>query len=111
MDEDQIKSTTGKARCVSGYKYEIVVFMIGVLLSLCGVILRPVLNDFIQNEIDEQLVLKPDSQVYTAWLAPGGEDSVSMYTKFYLFDVKNYFEIHNGARPVVEQRTIFLPGI
>ena len=104
MDEAPVKPTTRKARCVCGYKHAIVLFIISVLLIVCGVVLRPVLNNFIQNKIDEQLVLKPGSQVYTAWFAPGGEDSVPIYTKFYLFDVKNYLEIHNGARPVVEQR-------
>ena len=103
MDEVLIKPT-GKAKCVCGFKHAIVLFIIGVLFIVCGVVLRPVLENFIQKKIDDQMVLKAGSKVCTAWLAPGGKDSVPMYAKFYLFDVKNYLEVHDGAKPVVEQK-------
>lgn len=85
-------------------KFITIFFILGLVLIVCGLVLHPVIDKLIQDKINDQLVLKPDSKVYKAWLKPGGKDSVPMRTNFYVFDIKNPIEIHNGAKPLVEQR-------
>lgn len=86
--------------CIIGGKKIAVLFTLGILLALAGVTMYPVMDRFIQNKINENLVLKPDSEGYKQWKDP----SVPIYLQFFIFDVVNPVEAKKGARPFVLQR-------
>ena len=89
--------------CIVGGKKIAVLFTLGILFLLAGVILYPMMDSFIQNKINEDLVLKPDSEGYKQWKDP----SVPIYLQFFMFDVMNPDEAKQGAKPFVVQRGPF----
>ena len=89
--------------CIVGGKKIAVLFTLGILFLLAGVILYPMMDSFIQNKINENLVLKPDSEGYKQWKDP----SVPIYLQFFMFDVMNPDEAKQGAKPFVVQRGPF----
>lgn len=89
--------------CIVGGKKIAIIFTVGILLAVAGVILYVTMDRFIQNKINERLVLKPGSEVYKQWKEP----SVPIYLQFFLFDVVNPEEAKQGAKPYLVQRGPF----
>lgn len=89
--------------CIVGGKKIVILFALGILLVVAGVTLYPMMDRFIQNKINENLVLKPDSEGFKQWKDP----SVPIYLQFFMFDVVNPMEAKQGAKPFVVQRGPF----
>lgn len=81
-----------------------VLFTVGVVLIMIGGTFYPIIDRAIQDKINEKLVLNPDSTGYAAWKAPGKEPGVPIYMQFFIFDVVNFKEVQQGAKPYLEQK-------
>ena len=85
---------------VRGVKIAAVLLIFGVVLCLAVGIAYPHIDRLVQDKINDELVLKPDSESYKNWQAP----DVPIYLQFFVFDVVNHEEARQEQRPVVEQK-------
>lgn len=86
--------------CVVGCKKIAFLLTFGILLVVAGVTLYFEMDRYIQNKINNDLVLKPGSDVTKQWINP----SVPIYLQFYIFDVSNPMEAKQGLRPYLVQK-------
>lgn len=88
------------ACCVVGCKKIAFLLTFGILLVIAGVTLYFEMDRYIQNKINDNLVLKPGSSVTKEWINP----SVPIYLQFYIFDISNPMEAKQGKRPYLVQK-------
>ena len=105
MDSVSQKSARTKDQtCIVGGKSVAVLFTVGVVLAMVGGTFYPIIDRAIQDQINEKLVLNPDSTGYAAWAAPGRMPSVPIYAQFFVFNVVNFKEVKQGNKPLLEQK-------
>ncbi|XP_067945484.1 lysosome membrane protein 2-like isoform X2 [Watersipora subatra] len=74
----------------------------GVILLILGIILIPVFNLIVKEELNTMIPMSNTSSTLSTWKDPG--DSVNMNMKFYFFDLTNPSEVAEGKKPYVIQR-------
>ena len=89
-----------KRCCCLRIKCSLILLIIGFVLVICGIVLRPVIDQIFKEKIDEHLVLKEGSPTYKPWV----KSTVPIYTKYYFFHIVNPKEVKKGAKPVLIQR-------
>lgn len=74
----------------------------GIALLLLGTILPPVIHDFIESELDTELIIDSyDSELYEEWLTNEDSDDPAEYYQIYAWNCTNIPDVVNGAVPIV----------
>ena len=89
-----------KQCCCLRLKCSLCLSILGIVLVILGIVLRPVINKVFRDKIDQELVLKPGSHTYKPWV----RSTVPIYAKYYFFDIVNPEEVKQGAKPVLNER-------
>ena len=77
-----------------------ILLVVGVIFIVLPFALDNYINKLIRTNIDEEVVIKPGSQVYDQWRKP----TLPVYLRIYTFSIMNSLEVKEGKPPVVVEK-------
>ena len=94
-----IQKRQPKTMAMEHKKLIITLSIIGLILTILGIVFLPIGQNLISNILHKKLATLPDNPGYILWR----DMDIPIYQKFYLFNITNTEEMLSGGRPTVNE--------
>lgn len=94
-----IQKRQPKTMAMEHKKLIITLSIIGLILTIIGIVFLPIGQNLISNILHKKLATLPDNPGYILWR----DMDIPIYQKFYLFNITNTEEMLSGGRPTVNE--------
>ncbi|XP_046583231.1 lysosome membrane protein 2-like [Haliotis rubra] len=88
------------ALCRTARSRTMAVWCTGLCIMVVGIGLIPIINVVVDKKVRQSVILKEGGLQYDIWK----NMTIPVYMQFYMFNLKNPDEVHNGETPDMEQK-------